>query len=497
MENIKRALAVSILARGWSAALGLLAVPIYLRSLGIEAYGVVGLFTSMSVLVGFLDLGLGATLIRELASLSSHDDDLPRSRDVTRTFELAYGMIAVLLCVLGLVTASPLAQHWIQIGELEQQDVSHALALASVALAVQWPSNLYSAGMAGRHLQTQLSLATTLFATLRVFITLMVVWSTPTLAGFFWAQIGAALLQTFGLRFLLWRSMADKRHQPAFRSSILRHSMRFAGGMTGIAITSIALTQADKLILSNALSLEEFGVYVVAGTLATGIYMLISPIFSIMYPRFSLLLQQQDNSKIVDLYHTSSQTLALLVIPVTAVVAGFSENVLYIWTGNTPLSVQGGWILSFLIIGNACNGIMNMPYALQLAAGWTRLSFWMNVGAIVVLAPAIWWAAIHHGAAGGAAVWALLNLGYIVLTPHIMHRRLLPREKWSWEWADVLVPTLACIAALFILSFLPMMGASRPSIALTLLAYWALAALITAAFLPKVRKRALMLTLAT
>ncbi len=64
MEGIRRALVISILSRGWAAALTLLAVPLYLRFIGVEAYGVVGLFTSFSILVGFLDLGLGATLTR-------------------------------------------------------------------------------------------------------------------------------------------------------------------------------------------------------------------------------------------------------------------------------------------------------------------------------------------------------------------------------------------------------------------------------------------------
>lgn len=491
MEGIKRALVVSILARGWTAALGLLAVPVYLRFLGIEAYGLVGMFASFSVLVGFLDLGLGATLVRELARLSGLDHEFAHSRDVTRTFEAAYGLMAIVIGVLGLVAALPVAQHWIHVDQLDRQDVAIALALASVALACQWPANLYTSGLAGRHRQTQLSVATMLFASLRVVITLLVIWRTSTLQAFFWAQIGSALLHTLGLRFILWRSLISKQHRPVFRWSILRSSIGFAGGMTGIALTSIVLTQADKLILSNALSLSDFGVYVVAGTLATGLYMLISPLFSIVYPRFSTLFQQQDHIKIIDLYHTSSQTLTLLVVPVAAVVAVFSEQVLYVWTGNPTLSTQGAWVLAFLIIGNACNGIMNIPFALQLASGWTQLSVWMNVGAIALLAPAVWWAANSYGAAGGAAVWAVLNFGYIVLTPNIMHRRLLTREKITWYREDVVIPVIACAAVLAILYSFPMIDTSRVAIAFTLIGYWGLAALTTALVLPKVRKRAL------
>ncbi len=491
MEGIRRALAVSILSRGWAAILALLAVPLYLRFLGVEAYGVVGLFTSFSILVGFLDLGLGATLTRELARLSGSQDAMPHGRDVTRTFELTYALVALLIGLIVIACSTPVAQHWIQVQALDRAEVAQALALAGVALACQWPTNLYNSGLTGLHRQTQLGVATMVFATLRVLFTLVAVWWKPTLASFFWAQIVSALLQTLGLRVLLWRALAVKGHRPTIRFAIMQSSLRFAGGMTGITITSIILTQTDKVILSKALSLADFGVYVVAGTLATGLYMLISPLFSVMYPRFSSLAHEGDTAKVINLYHTSSQMMAVLVIPVAAVVAGFAQEVLYVWTGDAGLSRQGAWILAFLIVGNACNGIMNMPYALQLASGWTKLAFWVNVGAIVVLVPAIWWAATYFGAVGGAAVWALLNLGYVVLTPHIMHRRLLPGEKIAWYGADVLLPVTACAAVLLVLHQISLEGASRASMVLVLLIYWMLAAMATVLALPRLRERAI------
>lgn len=489
MEGIRRALVISILSRGWAAALALLAVPVYLRFIGVEAYGVVGLFTSFSILVGFLDLGLGATLTRELAKLSARAGTLAYGRDVVRTFELAYALIALLIGLLVILCSVPVAQDWVQAQALNRSEIAYALALAGVALACQWPTNLYSAGLAGAHRQAQLGIATMVFATFRVALTLAAVWWTPTLESFFWAQIVSMLLQTLGMRWLLWRVLVLVGHQPQARMSIIRSSIHFAGGMTGITITSIILTQTDKVILSKVLNLADFGIYVVAGTLATGLYMLISPMFSVMYPRFSSLTHAGDTSKLIDLYHTSSQAMATLVIPTALVVAVFAHEVLYVWTGDTGLSQQGAWILTLLIIGNACNGLMNMPYALQLASGWTRLAFWVNVGAIAVLVPLIWWAALSFGAVGGAAVWALLNLGYVILTPQIMHQRLLSSEKIAWYVGGVILPVLVGATALLILRQIPLDGMSRLVIGMTLLIYWAFAAMATLLLLPRLRER--------
>jgi O-antigen/teichoic acid export membrane protein len=489
VEGIRRALVISVLSRGWAAALALLAVPLYLRFIGVEAYGVVGLFTTFSILVGFADLGLGATLTRELAKVSAKTGTLAYGRDVARTFELGYSFIAVLIGLLVIGCSVPVAQHWVQAQALDRTEIANALALAGVALACQWPTNLYSAGLAGVHRQAQMGIATIAFSTFRVMLTLGAVRWSPSLESFFWAQIASLLLQTLGMRWLLWRALVLVDHQPQPRMSIVRSSFRFAGGMTGITITTIILTQTDKVILSKVLNLEDFGTYVVAGTLATGLYMLISPMFTVMYPRFSSLIHAGDTPRLIHLYHTSSQAMAALVVPTALVAALFPHEVLYIWTGNAGLSQQGASILAFLIIGNACNGIMNMPYALQLASGWTKLAFWVNVGAIAVLVPVIWWAAFSFGAAGGAAAWALLNMSYVILTPQIMHRRLLPREKIAWYGAGVVVPVLISATLLLVLRQIPIEDMSRLSMGMTLLIYWAFAAMATLLLLPRLRER--------
>jgi O-antigen/teichoic acid export membrane protein len=259
--------------------------------------------------------------------------------------------------------------------------------------------------------------------------------------------------------------------------------------MAGITITSIILTQTDKVILSKALSLTDFGIYVVASTLATGLYMLISPMFSVMYPRFASLIHSGEVNNLADLYHTSSQAMAALIIPIAFVVAVFAKEILYVWTGDIGLSQQGAWILTFLITGNACNGIMNMPYALQLASGWTKLAFWMNVGAIIFLAPLVWWVAVKVGSVGGAAVWALLIVGYVMLTPHIMHIRIMQSEKLIWYWSAVALPVSVCSVLLFALRLIPLDEMSRHSMGFVLMIYWLLASIVTTLFLPRIRTK--------
>lgn len=489
VEGVRLALAASFFSRGWAAALSLLAVPFYLRFLGVEAYGVVGIFASLSAMVSFLDLGLGATLTREMAKVPGGQAQPVQARDAARTFELVYAVSALLVGLVGASLAYPLGMVWVTVEALSREEVTQALVLASVALACQWPGNLYSAGLTGLQCQVRLSVATIVLGTLRVVLTLSVIWWCPTVQAFFSAQIALALLQTGVMRNMFWTALGGGGEIPKFRWEIVRASLSFSGGMALIALTSIVQTQTDKLVLSRALSLPEFGVYSVVSALASGLYMVISPLFSVMFPRFSSSVHRGDERELIDQYHASSQLIAALVVPPAMLLAVFGQEVLYVWTGDRMLGTAGAGALLFLSVGNACNGLVNMPYALQLAYGWTRLMLWINMGSILLLVPGIWWAAAHYGAMGGAAVWALLNFGYLLLLPQIMHKRILRSEKVAWYGAGILLPISVCAVLFLIFRQIVLADLARIEIAVLLSFYWCISTFVVILALPQLRRR--------
>jgi len=70
--------------------MALLFIPLYIKFLGIEAYGLIGLFMTMQALFMLLDMGLGATVNREMARLSVLPDKAQEMRDLVRSLEVIY-----------------------------------------------------------------------------------------------------------------------------------------------------------------------------------------------------------------------------------------------------------------------------------------------------------------------------------------------------------------------------------------------------------------------
>ena len=140
------------------------------------------------------------------------------------------------------------------------------------------------------------------------------------------------------------------------------------------------------------------------------------------------------------MYHGSTQVMAVMILPAAIVVAIFSPEIMLLWTGNQEIANNTAPIVSILVGGTALNGLMNLPFALQLSHGWTRIGLAINTFFILILVPAIILMTRHYGGVGAASVWLGLNAIYMIIGVPLTHRRLLKGEALQWIKKDVGIP---------------------------------------------------------
>jgi len=447
ISTVKKNLTANFMSNGWAALTAVILTPVYIRLLGIEAWGIVGLYLSLQTLCLLLDLGLSATLNRELARLSLNSDTAQEMRNLVRTIEMIYWAIALFLGGSVFLLAPVIANKWVHANQLSPATIQNAIRLMGVTLCLQWPFGLYSGGLSGLQRQVTLSAINIGVSTLRgLAIIIVLATVSPTLGAFFLCQIGASTLQTCLAGLFLWRTLPRTALSSRFQTTSLRRLWRFSAGMSGIMILSVILTQMDKVILSGILSLEHFGYYVLASTVAVGIYLPVTPIYSALYPRFTQLVTLGDQEALKQLYHQGCQLMSVAILPVSVVIALFSRQVLLLWTGDVITADHTHTVLSILIAGTALNGSIYLPYAFQFAHGWTKLAFSINLVAVVVLIPLLIVAASRYGAVGAAFTWLIFNCGLTLATVQFMHARLLKGEQWKWYVEDVGLPLTVSLA---------------------------------------------------
>ena len=195
-------------------------------------------------------------------------------------------------------------------------------------------------------------------------------------------------------------------------------------------------------MLSRLLPLEEFGHYMLAVAVSAVFAFLVAPITAAYFPRIIGRLTGGRPSDIVPDYHRAAQLAALVLVPLAAVCIGLAPLVVFVWTGDMALASAVAPILQILSIGSLLNGFMHIPYMLQLAHEWSGLAARTNGLAALVVVPALIWTAPRYGPVGAAFIWVCFNAFALLVSIHVMHRRILPGEKWRWYRGAVMVPLL-------------------------------------------------------
>lgn len=443
---VKRNIIANFLGQGWNALMGFAFIPFYIKYLGMESYGLIGLFAVMQAWLMLLDMGLTPTLSREMARFEAGAHTPQSICNLVRSVEWVYVLIALVIA-LGVMIAAPwLAVHWLQAQKLSTSTVVLALSITGCVIAMRWLGGLYRSAILGLQRQVWLNGATVVFSTLRgAGVVAVLAWVSSTIQGFFIYQ-GIIYALEAGVLALKMRRILPISPEPArFQLVALHQVWRFAAGMTVLTLLSVMLTQVDKLLLSKLLPLAEFGYYTLASTVAAVMFMLITPISIAASPRLTELVARGENAALISAYHKFSQTLTLLIVPIALVLSMFADYIILLWTRDAATTIAVAPLISLLAIGNMFNALTLMPFYLQLAYGWIRFAIVAMGMSVLVLMPAIYFGVSAYGVMAAPAIWIVFNICYLVLALPMMYRRLLPTEMWRWYVQDILVPAFAVL----------------------------------------------------
>ena len=441
---LKRNLIANYLGQGWVALMGMAFIPLFIKYLGIEAYGLIGLFAVLQAWLTLLDMGMTPTLNREMARFTGGANSAESIVDLLRSIEIIAVSIAVLLG-LGIWAASGwLASDWLRTEKLPSDVVAQAFVIMGVVTALRFVEGVYRSCIVGLQQQVPYNIINSSLATLRgCGAAGILIWVSPTIEAFFLWQ-GLVSLLTLGILASFTYRLLPRVVRPGrFSIPALRGIGRFAGGVLAINFLALLLTQIDKILLSKLLTLSDYGYYSLATVVAAALYMLTGPITQAWFPRLSELHAANNQAELITKYHQGAQLVSVLMGSAAVVLIVFAETVLQLWTQDDALANRSATLLSLLALGNLFNGLMWIPYQTQLAHGRTGLVTRINIVSVVILVPAILWATPRYGAEGAAWVWVSLNAGYLLIGIHFMYRKVLTQEKLRWYGQDVLQPLLA------------------------------------------------------
>jgi O-antigen/teichoic acid export membrane protein len=435
MASLRVNTLANLVGMGAVASTYLLVLPIYLRQLGAEAFGFVGLFFTLASISAAMDLGFGAALNRQLTQLVATEGKTKHLRTALRTYESVVWLMSLVFALILYSMSSWLIDSWLLTGSLDKGGLLGALRWMIAALALQLPLSLYTNALWG--LQKQLSFNTSnviLVAVRLIGGAALLTWWDASLTHFFVWQAGVTALHVAVMASLAWVSLPHQEERAQISLEMLGRSRQFVADVAMATLMATFLTQIDKLMLSKLFVLKDYGYYIMAWSIASLLGRLAGPIYAAWTPRMTQYVAQKNSDLLRQTYLRGLKLLTVLVLPIGIILGSFSYSILLAYTGDEKLATAASIPLMLLTFGSACNALLLMPHALALAHGWTRLSVIQNALACVLVIPIVYLGIRLWGLQGAAVGWAIVNALLLACSVPLVHKHCLTVPRTTSKW---------------------------------------------------------------
>jgi O-antigen/teichoic acid export membrane protein len=387
--------------------LALVLVPFYVRHLGVEGYGLIGLLALSVSLLGLFSRGLGTALQREFGRRNG-TSAATSLRSLLRSVEVFYwGLGALLALALGAlaVTVGP---RWIHTGAFPPETVRICLVLLAVRVSLAFPHSVYQSAFLGLQRQVLGNALNAAIALTSAAGGIAAVLVFDSVVAFYVSECVNAAVHLLILRTIAFRIL------PEARGRFDRGELR---AILGISIALIwtngigqLIANLDRLAVAAVLPVASLGVYTVAVMGGRLVSLLYSPYLQAVYPQtcqIALHGSVQDQTR--DLLR-SAAVLAVLAAACGLPLSLFSAEILTLWVRDADIVRAGAPAMAIYMIGSLAVAFAAVFYQWQTATGRTGFAVRFNTIALFWF-PALLWAMVSRiGLTGAAITWAVYGV---------------------------------------------------------------------------------------
>lgn len=386
------------LAVVWMGGLSIALIPLYLKRLGSDQWGVVAICMAIQGFLGLLDAGLGQIMPRDMARAAG---DRAAEARVFRVFSRSYLGLGIGGLVLGQISVPWLIEHWFNQGQGIGEGANLALRLVLVQFMFQFGNNAHIGYWNGLQAQKLANLRQCAFGTVKHAGALMLVYT--------WRADAVAYLLPFVLvtavewwlnRSLVLRGLGSFG---AYDITVadFKKLAKEAGVLALGVLIGMLVSQIDRIVLSRSVDSASFGRYVIVANLGLAFMQLQYPLMRAFLPRVA---RAGTGGGEVSSWQLGLGVFVLCILP-CGVVAMLAPWLLNVWIGDPQMLVEGVAPLRLILGAVALNAVYHIIYQRILVMGQGRLVLLINAVTLLVVTPLAFFVAREHGIVAGGLAW--------------------------------------------------------------------------------------------
>jgi O-antigen/teichoic acid export membrane protein len=396
--------------------MALVLVPFYIARLGLEGYGLLVFFATMSAALMVFSSGIGWALQREIAHRNSSPEERDTLPPLVRTFEVLYWAAAVLVALAIFGLAPLIAGRWLET-TLPADDAVVALRTAGLRIGLAFPMGMYQVVLLALQRQVRLNSILSVAAVISAAACAAAVATTRSVVGFAAADTLVALVTLAALSRIARLPSVTAR----FRREELSRLWRMSLSLVWIHGVGVVIKQLDRVVMSKLLPLASLGVYS-AGTAGGRILPLVyGPFSTAVYPQTCAIARRGTDDRFAAHVMRNAAVFFVLGMSAALPLAFFAGDLLLAWTRNPRIALGGAPTMAVFVAGSLCTAATTVLHLSQTAKGITGPAVRVNTIAIFWFPPVLWWLVGRFGIVGAAWAWLLYSatgwLYFLVTTP--------------------------------------------------------------------------------
>lgn len=412
-RTLVRNTALNFLGLVLPLAVGFVSIPLVVRALGHERFGILALVWVVFGYFGLFDLGLGRTTTRFIADALGRNETekLPAYLWTTVWLQTGIGLFAAALLAL----AAPwLAGRLLNIPAGYVRETVLTLRLVGLSLPVMFVGSSFRGVLEACQrfdLSNAVKVPVNVLFYLLPLAGVALGWGLPGIVVLLTLSRLAALAAwaAFGLR-----ALPPLRTRPRFRRGLVRGLFSFSGWLGLSAVLYAVTSSLDRLVIGSVLTVEAVAFYSAPYEAIARVGVVPASLSLVLFPAFSYLEAGRGTEKAQDLFARSLRFLLLTTGPVFILLVFFARDFLRLWLG-PEFAAQSTLVVQLLAAGFLINTVIAVPNNYLQGIGRVDIAPKYQAVELVVMTVLTWAGAVLWGIKGVAVASAIRLVAFTVV----------------------------------------------------------------------------------
>ena len=430
----------NLIGSGAPMIVAVFCIPILIRGLGTDRFGVLTLAWTLIGYASLFDLGLGRALTQLVAKKlgAGEDREVPTLVWTSQLLMLILGVVGTAIIIL----SSP----WLVHSALNVPDPLEPETLqAFYLLGLSIPVVISTAGLRGLlEAHQRFGLINALRVPMGVLTfagPLLVLPLSKSLVPVVGTLVVGRIVAWAAHLLLCLRVVPELSRSVAWERAAVGPLLRFGGWMTVSNVVSPLMVTLDRFLIGALVSMTAVAYYATPYEVVTKFWLLPGALMGVMFPAFSASFAQGGERSAL-LFGRSVKSIFLVLFPVMLCTVALAQDGLKLWLG-PEFAQQSFRVLQLLAAGVFVNSLAYVPFAFLQGVGRPDLTATLHLIELPLYLGLLWWLISTRGIEGAAIAWSA-RVGVDALFLFLLAKRFLPGKN-PISLRTALLPSMALL----------------------------------------------------